>query len=423
MSKVIFLGIPAVGHTNPTIGVVRELISGGEEVIYYNTPEFQSRITDMGAEFRAYPFETSESGNNIIGWDDVLREIKIDGIHALNPLGRQIMGKMVFYVQIMNHPTFDLKSEIAALHPDYIIHDSCAYWGKVLARQLNIPAVTSVTTFAYCAKMLERHPEFVVQEILNFPGLMAAPSSISKVLGRISRMIGNLLKITDFDCIDMSFSQEELNIVFTSREFQWYGDAFDETFKFAGPSLYPRNDPGIFPWDGLNGNDLIYVSLGTLLHNQDFYQKCFRAFGDSNKQVVLNVGNTSLEDLGTIPGNFTISNFVPQLEILKRANLFITHGGMNSVNEALYFSVPMLAIPQRWDQYMVANRVAELGVGINMKNMDFTAGELYEAAERILTGDTYLRQSRNIGETFRSTGGYRQAAAEIFEFKRKMGIR
>jgi MGT family glycosyltransferase len=423
MSKVVFLGLPAIGHINPTVGVVKELIARGEEVIYYNTPEFRLRIDDMGAEFRAYPFETAQSGNEIDGWDETLDNMKIDGIHTLNPLGRHIMGKMTFYLNIMNHPTFDLRKELAALRPDYIIHDSCAYWGKVLAKQLNIPAVNSVTTFAYCDQMLERYPEFVVREILEFPGLSADSSSTGKVLRRISLMIGNLLKIADFDCIDMSFSQEALNIVYTSREFQWHGEVFDTAFKFAGPSLYPRNDSGQFPLDRLAGSDLIYISLGTLLHNQDFYRKCFAAFGDSGTQVVLNTGNIHPEDLGSIPGNFIVSDFVPQLDILKRARLFITHGGMNGVNEALYFNVPLLVIPQRWDQYLVANRIAELGVGINMKNMEFNTRELYQAAEQIFTNDIYRRQSRIIGESLRSTGSYKQAADEIFQFKMEKGIK
>lgn len=422
MSKVVFLGIPAVGHINPTVGLVKELIARGEKVVYYNTPEFQPRIAAMEAEFRAYPFETTESGNKIARWDEHLESIKIDGIHTLNPLGRHIMGKMIFYINIMNHPTFDLRKEIAALKPDYIIHDSCAYWGKVLAKQLDIPAIASVTTFAYCDQMWERYPEFVVREILDFPGLGADSSATPKVLRRISMMIGNLLKIPDFDCIDKDFSREAFNIVYTSREFQWHGEIFDTSFKFVGPSLHPRNDSGEFPWDRLTGAEIIYISLGTLLHNHDFYRKCFAAFGDSGRQVVLNIGNMNPEDLGAIPGNFMVSGYVPQLEILKKTGLFITHGGMNGVNEALYFNVPLLVIPQRWDQHMVAGRVADLGAGINLRNLDFTAGELSEAVERIFTDETYGRQSRIIGESLRATGGYRQAAEEILQYKIINGI-
>ena len=110
---------------------------------------------------------------------------------------------------------------------------------------------------------------------------------------------------------------------------------------------------------------LYYISLGTLFNEHpEFYRHCFAAFANSMYQVVLSVGHkTPLSSLGDIPPKFIVQNYVPQLEILQRANVFISHGGMNSVSEALYYGVPLLVIPQSADQPWVAKRVAQLGAG------------------------------------------------------------
>lgn len=77
----------------------------------------------------------------------------------------------------------------------------------------------------------------------------------------------------------------------------------------------------------------------------------------------MSVGKTiNINKFGTVPDNFMVYPFVPQLEVLQHANLFITHGGMNSINEAMYYGVPMVVIPLDADQYINANRTVELGL-------------------------------------------------------------
>lgn len=81
--------------------------------------------------------------------------------------------------------------------------------------------------------------------------------------------------------------------------------------------------------------------------------------------MYMSVGNKiDLSALGDVPENMVIDHFLPQLAIHKRADVFIAHAGFNSVHEAMYFGVPMLALPQVNDQHMVAKRAVALGLGI-----------------------------------------------------------
>ena len=97
---------------------------------------------------------------------------------------------------------------------------------------------------------------------------------------------------------------------------------------------------------------------------------------------------TSLH-LGTIPRNFIVQEFVPQLELLQRTALFITHGGMNSVSEALYYGVPLVVIPQSADQNLVGQRIEQLGAGKALRRTSVTAQRLRSVAEDILAKPAY----------------------------------
>ena len=77
-----------------------------------------------------------------------------------------------------------------------------------------------------------------------------------------------------------------------------------------------------------------------------------------------------MERFKSIPDNILMFHFVPQLETLQHTDVFITHGGMNSVNESLFYGVPMIVVPQALDQSLVAKRVCELGVGLTIEKRE-----------------------------------------------------
>jgi MGT family glycosyltransferase len=118
--------------------------------------------------------------------------------------------------------------------------------------------------------------------------------------------------------------------------------------------------------------------------------------------------------LRSYPEHIILRNYVPQLEILKQADVIISHGGLNSVSEALYYGVPVIAIPLSNDQPAVAKRVTELGAGIELKMEEVTPDLLSQTVYTVLSDPSYHKNSLRIGDGFRQAGGY-QKAADIIE--------
>jgi MGT family glycosyltransferase len=214
----------------------------------------------------------------------------------------------------------------------------------------------------------------------------------------------------------------DLNLVFTSQDFHPENSFVDQRFRFVGPSINPATREGDFPFDMLGESELIYISLGTI-NNLDtaFYQAAFEAFGDYPAQFLLSVGHsTDIAHLGPVPANFIVRNYVPQLKVLQRADAFITHGGLNSVHEGLYYGVPEVLVPHQFEQLLNAKRVAETGAGILLGDRypygRVTAAELRTALETLLHDASYRQQARRIGDSLRAAGGYLRAVEEIEAF-------
>jgi MGT family glycosyltransferase len=211
-----------------------------------------------------------------------------------------------------------------------------------------------------------------------------------------------------------------LNIVYTSRYFQPCAESFDERFHFVGPSIGDRPETAGFPWSDVSSRALVYVSLGTLFNaDETFYRNCFEAFGRENVQVVMSIGaNVSEARLGQSPPNFIVRAHVPQLEVLRRASVFVTHGGMNSVSESLYNGVPVVVVPQMSEQHIVGKQAEALGAGVCLAKEAATPNTLRESVNRLLAEDRFRQQAAVVRQSFQAAGGVSRAADAIVAFTR-----
>jgi MGT family glycosyltransferase len=242
---------------------------------------------------------------------------------------------------------------------------------------------------------------------------------------RASRSIQSRLGVQPTGLMETLMNTGQASVVFTSRAFHPSGDQLPETFKCVGPSFGSRPPMTDFPLDAWQEQPRIYIALGTINNqNLDFYQQCFQALADHPGQVLLSVGRqTRMEALGRIPANFLVHNFVPQLDVLQRADVFITHGGMGSVHEGLYYGVPLIVVPQQMEQAIVARQVAQCGAGLALgvaaPGAPISAADLRQAVQTITQDQgRYQQAAQRIGETFRAAGGAAQAAREFMRFGR-----
>jgi zeaxanthin glucosyltransferase len=172
-----------------------------------------------------------------------------------------------------------------------------------------------------------------------------------------------------------------------------------------------------FPWEKLTGEPLIYASLGSLVNG---HPEIFRTILEAAEklkgiQVVLSVGkNLNLGDLGPIPGNTLVVHTAPQISLLKRAVLCITHAGLNTTLEALAQGVPMVAIPIGYDQPGVAARIAHHGVGEFMEVEHLTVEGLSERIQRVLNNPRYRIRAQHFANVIAKSRGL-DLAADVIE--------
>ena len=145
-----------------------------------------------------------------------------------------------------------------------------------------------------------------------------------------------------------------------------------------------------------------------------FYQNCIKALKDIDYHVIMSVGqNTDISKIGEIPSNFEIHESVDQIAVLQKADAFITHCGMNSVNEALYYEVPLVLFPQTNEQGVVARRVSDLEAGIYLKRNHVE--EIKNSVITILTDTKYKENASKISAGFKTSGGAPAAADAILK--------
>ncbi len=397
------IGHPAPGHVNPTLPLMAELGRGGERVTYFASDPFRPVVEAAGAGFRSYgPHELFERN-----------------------LGRAgMLGGMAGLLQTTEEILPNLLAAVRAESPDYLLVEAHAVWGNLLTQILGIPAVTLCSMFALSERMLSpadliAHLYGAAPRQLALEG-MAALGDYFETARRLHRTYGTACP----GVIGFLANPQRLNIVFTSREFQPGGELFDESFEFAGPQVEGRVEPPDFPMEQLGGRPLILVSMGTMYNDEPrFYRACFEAFGGSPYTVALAVGRrVDCAGLGEPPANFVVRPYLPQVTLLQRASLFITHGGINSAHEAMLHGVPMVVLPQSADHHIVASQVERAGAGVVFDRSRVEAPRLLELAAQVLSNPEFRRKSACMGETLRRAGGPARAAQAVFSFKKRAGI-
>jgi len=375
--KIAWFCIPAFGHTNPTLNLVKEITGAGHEVYYFSFEMFRESIEKAGAIFIScdgYGFEMEDKEN-----------------------GDRVGKDLAFATELLVSSTLALDEmvteKISEIKPDVIVSDSVAYWGKLIAKKLSIPYVSSTTTFAFnkhSAKLIKHGAAEISKMLFSMP-------KINKQVKRLQKKgypVKGILDIIQND-------NETDTIVYTSKHFQPFSETFSDRYRFIGPSIRPIEEPM-----KKTADKTIFVSMGTVNKNAEFYRNCIAAFRDTPYQVIISLG-TNQDLFDDVPENIQIYDRVDQMAALSITDVFITHCGMNSVSEGLYFEVPLLLFPQTPEQGAVAERTIELGAGQKLRSMD--PATILHQTESLLADSSYKESASEISKSFQACGGAKEA--------------
>lgn len=344
--KIIVYNIFGIGHINPTLPLVRDYVSRGAQVIYHSSPLRRTLIEATGANFRNYGDDSYKAETYNPGKNFVLQTIPAT------------LGLLPF-----------LLNEIEKEKPDLLIYDSMAPWGKALSQITGLASLCTVTTLALS---LERKEKMMARFGVEIDKVnLHAIAELKEKYG------------VELELSDALGAYGEKNIVFTSRAFNPPVEN-DERFIFQGPSLDRKEELSGFSIP-VKGKKVITMSLGTILREEDpsvinWYKELVKAFADDPEYELILAGG----DLGPLPDNVKSYERIPQLFALKHSQVFIHHGGMNSINEGFHFHVPMIVIPHSKDQFINAERLVETGGGLVVPKEQVKAHILRSCVERLL---------------------------------------
>ncbi|MGD1714975.1 glycosyltransferase [Dapis sp. BLCC M172] len=397
------------GHLNPMLPLAQELKRRGHRVTFIGIVGYEAKVLEAGLEYLGYGKEEFPEG----AMTEYLHHLsKLSGIPAFRYIIVTILKKEA------NALLQDTPQLIKDAGIDALLIDSVSTGGVAIAELLEIPFITIhnivvshqennippiFTNWKYnpiwCAKLRNkfeyrrsrRWTQPLIDVVIkyrtqwNLP-LQPQPDNPNYQLAEISQQPAEL-----------EFPRENL----------------PEFFHFTGPYHYSgTREPVPFPWDKLTGKPLIYASLGSLVNRfVDVFEKIAAACEGLDAQLVISLGGSATpESLPNLPGNPLVVKYAPQLELLQKVTLTITHAGINTTLECLNNAVPMVAIPIAFEQPGIAARIAWSGAGETIPLKRLTVPRLRKAISQVLTKPSYKQNALRLQEAIKRAGGVTRAA-------------
>lgn len=405
---------PGTGHLNPMSALGFELQQRGYRVTMFGLPDVEPYATAAQIDFQPigltkYPLGSLKRSQERLG--------KLDGIPAL-----------LYTIELFRQGTEATLEDVPAACQEVGINalliDQVLLEGSTIAEYLNLPFIT------VCNALLLNSEPTVPPTLLGWD---YDPSW----LGQLRNQIGtNLLKLAGipvqliinqyrekWGLLPLS-SRQPLNLWSTRAiisqqppSFEFPRQELPDYFHFVGPLINNSARAEIpFPWDQLTDKPLIYASLGTI-QNKIFWvfiQIAYACLGLDVQLVISLGGATEPKELGYVPGSPIVVKAAPQLALLQRASLCITHAGMNTTLESLSHGVPMIAIPITNDQPAVAARIAWTKTGEVVDLNNCNVDKLKTAISQVLVQPVYRQNALKLKAEIEQAGGLK-TAADIIE--------
>ena len=386
---VVSLG--AFGHVNPTLSLVNELVRRGVRVTYFTTENFRRIVEPTGARFVAVPSWMARQAGRQEGGAD-------EDVGATVPF--LFLNEAGSYID----PILEVLREDK---PDAILHDFAGIAGTIAADALHVPNIMIYTSYP------SNDSYSMAASFENVPADHPLRVAADQIAEGFVKKYG-CRKMTIREIFD---GQGDLNLVMMQKRLVPNNETFGDNFVFTGVQIGKRTAFG--SWQAPdNGKPLLYSSLGTAFNNwPEYYPILFDAVRDLDINVFAALGSIDPASLKDIPANVEVGQMVPQLDILSQASVFITHAGMGGTGEAIYYGVPMIAIPQMEEQAITARQIEKLGLGCAFLDKNAITSESLKAAiVKLLTEPSYRATALDFSQDMKSLGGATASADAVMRF-------
>lgn len=398
---------PITGHLNPMTTLGHELKRRGHRVTLFGVLDAQPKTLAAGLEFwvigeAEFPTGASNASFTQMG--------KLSGLVASK-------YTISLFQQLTAMLLREAPQAIEAAGVEILLVDQASYGGSTVADFLKLPFIS-----VCCALMLNQeasippiitnwsyHSTWWAQ--LRNQGANALMWSLGRSILEVVAEYRRNWRLPPHFHPDDAFSPLA-QLCQQPAEFEFPRQYLPQCFHFNGPYHDPASRESTpFPFEKLTGKPLIYASMGTLQNRLGgVFENIAQACVGLDAQLVIALGDSSSDSLPESPGSPLVVGYAPQLELLQKATLTITHAGMNTALESLSNGVPMVGIPITNDQPGVAARIAWTGTGEVVSPAKLSASRLHEAIKRVLTEDTYKQNALRLQAAIRRAGGVNRAA-------------
>ncbi len=421
MSHVGLICPELSGHLNPMTTLGRELKRRGHRVTVVARPDARRKAEAAGLGFAAIGAEEFPEGAIRASSEELGR---LSGLRAIQFTAELLRRGAATILR-------DAPEVIRREQIDALLVDQVAQAGGTIGDRLGLPHVT------VCNALAMNPDPMAPPGVLPWPYL---PGRLGRVRNALGGTVLRWLALPIVKEIDryralhllprlrggLSASSGLAQIAQQPAFFDFPRSALPDCFHYTGPWHDEGSGEEIaFPWEKLDGRPLIYASMGTLQNRLEFiFQTIAAACAGLEVQLVISLGSRE-QDADALAKKFAgspiVVAFAPQLALLRRAALSITHAGLNTALESLSHGLPMVAIPITNDQPGVASRLAWLRVAEVVQPRQLTVPRLRAAVEKVLREPSYRNEARRRQEEIRQVNGVARAvdlAEEAFTTRR-----
>ncbi|MEZ5042521.1 MAG: glycosyltransferase [Saprospiraceae bacterium] len=413
MARIGIITPPTVGHINPFLYIGKELQERGHSVIFFQFNEVKARILAAGFEF--HPIGVGKIPRNAVNYI----QKGLGSRHGLDAMRFWLRGQLAQIRLWFN----ELPAALETQAIDFAIIDQSDFTGATVADYMHIPYV-SVAVGLNLDWEESIPPFFTNWEYLNTPAArtrnrMGIEGFVKEFAPLFDCINKERIKhgLLPYDCRRHFYPVSPYAQIAQIPAFLDYPRPSSPTcFENVGPisNKYPSTLQ--FPYEKLNGKPLVYFSLGTILNlRADVFNMVARAFKDLEVQLAISLGNKCVDiNPDDIPASAIVVDYAPQFELLSHASLCVTHGGLNTVMDAISQGVPTLAIPISFDQPGTAARLRYSQAGDYIPVQHLSTQKVYEMAKRLLEDPSYRQKAQELSVQFQSLNG-RERTVEIIE--------